>query len=68
VKVGDKLFARLNLGLSGVTVTNPDGGPLSAADEVTLKRIFEWFESSISAPDVFLGPMFTLLDLSSGTV
>lgn len=67
VKVGDKLFARLNVGLSGVTITNPDGGPLSAADEVTLQRIFEWFGSSMSASDVFLGPMFTLLDLSPGT-
>ncbi len=67
VKVGDKLFARLSIGLGGVTITNPDGGPLSAEDQATLERIFEWFENAMSAPDRFLAPMFTLLDLSFGT-
>jgi hypothetical protein len=62
VKVGDKLFAKITIGMNGVTVTNPDGGPLTAEDEATLERIFEWFESSMSAPDVLLAPMFTLLD------
>jgi hypothetical protein len=69
VKVGDKLFARLTVDLEGgVSLTNPDGGALSAEDEETLQRIFEWFESSMSAPDVLMAPMFTLLDFSFGTV
>lgn len=66
VKVGDKLFARLNTTMEGTTVTDPDGAPLSAADAETLQRIFEWFESAIDAPDVLLAPMFTLLDFSFG--
>jgi hypothetical protein len=64
VKVGDKLFARVIISISGVSVTNPDGGPLSAEDEATLESIFDWFESSMSAPDVLLAPVFTLLDLT----
>ncbi len=68
VKVGDKLFARLVISIDGVTLTNPDGGPLSAEDEATLENIFEWFASSMSAPDVLLAPIFTLLDFSFGTV
>ncbi len=64
VKVGDKLFARLTFGLNGVTVTDPDGAPLTPEDEETLQRIFEWFESSMSAPEVLLAPMFTLLDFT----
>ncbi len=64
VKVGDKLFAKLTFGVNGATVTDPDGAPLTAEDEETLQRIFEWFESSISAPDVLLAPMFTLLDFT----
>jgi hypothetical protein len=66
VKVGDKLFARLVIDLNGVTITDPDGAPLSEADRATLERIFDWFESSMSAPDVLLAPMFTLLDFTFG--
>jgi hypothetical protein len=66
VKVGDKLFAKITIGMNGVTVTNPDGGPLTAEDEETLQRIFEWFESAMSAPEVLLAPMFTLLDFTFG--
>ena len=62
VKVGDKLFARIVISRDGVSITNPDGGPLSAEDEVTLERIFDWFGSSMSAPGVLLAPMYTLLD------
>lgn len=62
VKVGDKLFARMTFTLEGVTITDPDGNPLTDADRATLERIFEWFESSMSAPDALLAPMFTLLD------
>jgi hypothetical protein len=62
VKVGDKLFARLIIGMNGVSITNPDGGPLTAEDAETLEQIFDWFSSSMSAPDVLLSPMFTLLD------
>lgn len=65
VKVGDKLFARLSISIEGVSVTDPDGAPLSAEDEATLERIFEWFESSMSAPDVLLAPIFTLLDFDA---
>lgn len=64
VKVGDKLFAKLTFGLNGATVTDPDGAPLTPEDEETLQRIFEWFESAMSAPEVLLAPMFTLLDFS----
>jgi hypothetical protein len=66
VKVGDKLFARITINLEGVTIANPDGGPLSAEDAETLQRIFEWFESSMSAPDALLAPVFTLLDFDIG--
>ena len=66
VKVGDKLFARLIIGINGVSVTDADGAPLTAEDAETLERIFEWFESSMSAPDVLLAPMFTLLDFDVG--
>jgi len=64
VKVGDKLFARIAVAMDDVTVTDPDGAPLTAADEATLESIFEWFESAMSAPDDLLAPMFTLLDFS----
>jgi len=66
VKVGDKLFARIVIGINGVTITNADGGPLTPEDEATLQRIFEWFESSMSASEVLLAPMYTLIDFDFG--
>ena len=66
VKVGDKLFARLTIGLNGISITDPDGAPLTEEDRATLERIFDWFSSAMSAPDVLLAPMFTLLDFDAG--
>ena len=64
VKVGDKLFARLTFSDLGVTVTDADGAPLSEGDETTLRQIFDWFENAFEAPNVLIGPLYTLLDFA----
>lgn len=63
VKVGNKVFATLTITDVDVTITDRNGDPLSAEDEATLMRIFEWFETSFEVPDILLGPLFTILDV-----
>ena len=62
VKVGDKTFARIVLdGQQGVTITNPEGQPLSAEEEATLELIFEWFERSLTWYGALLDPAYAVL-------
>ena len=63
VKIGNRLFATVVITESDVTITGRDGGALSAEDEETLYRIFDWFESAFGVPDALLGPLFTVLDV-----
>jgi hypothetical protein len=64
VKVGNKLFARITLNGAGeVTVTNPDGLPLTAEETEVLERIFRWFESSLRWYEDLLNPVYTVLDV-----
>lgn len=62
VKVGDKTFARIVLdGADGVSITNPEGQPLTAEEEATLQLIFEWFEASLTWYGALLDPVYTVL-------
>jgi hypothetical protein len=63
VKIGNKLVATIVITDVDVTVAGRDGAPLSAEEEETLFRIFEWFETSFEVPDILLGPLFTILDV-----
>lgn len=63
-KIGGKVFARIIITEVDVTVEDNNGNPLSAEDEATLFRIFEWFEGTFDVPDALLGPLFTVLDVS----
>lgn len=64
VKVGNRVFAIISLDEFGEgVITDENGDPLSAEDELTLWRIFEWFEGAFSVPDALLGPLFTILDI-----
>lgn len=67
VRIGGKVFARLTFDATGgATVADADGNPLTAEEEQTLERIFEFFESAFDAPEVLLSPLYTLLDVDSG--
>jgi hypothetical protein len=62
VKVGNRTFARIVMdGESGVTITNPDGEPLTPEEEETLELIFRWFESSLTWYSALLDPVYTAL-------
>lgn len=62
VKVGDRTFARIVLdGAQGVTITNPEGQPLTAEEEATLELIFEWFERSLTWYGALLDPAYAVL-------
>lgn len=62
VKVGNRTFARIVLDTeSGVTITNPDGDPLTPEEEATLELIFRWFESSMTWYSALLDPVYTAL-------
>lgn len=62
VKVGKKTFARITVdGESGLTITNPDGEPLTPEEEQTLERIFRWFESSLTWRNAIVDPLRTAL-------
>ena len=64
VKVGNRVFALVEVdALGNVTITDPNGGPLSPADELTMFRIFIWFEAALYVPDALLGPLFVILDI-----
>lgn len=64
VRIGGRVFANIAIDeLDGVTITNRDGGPLTAEEEDTLERIFDLFEGAFEAPDVLLAPLYTLLDV-----
>lgn len=64
VRIGGRVFANITINqFDGVTITNATGGPLTAEEEATLERIFEFFESAFEAPDVLLAPLYTLLDI-----
>ncbi|MBX3133604.1 MAG: hypothetical protein KF689_09500 [Gemmatimonadaceae bacterium] len=64
VKVGNKTFARIALNSAGeVTVTNPDGLPLTPEEEETLERIFRWFESALGWYNTVLNPVYTVMDV-----
>lgn len=62
VKVGDRTFARIVLnGAEGVTITNPEGQPLTAEEEATLELIFEWFERTLTWYSALLDPAYAVL-------
>lgn len=64
VRIGGRVFANITIDqFDGVTITNRDGGPLTAEEEATLERIFEFFEGAFEAPDALLAPLYTLLDV-----
>ncbi|MBX3174970.1 MAG: hypothetical protein KF709_11195 [Gemmatimonadaceae bacterium] len=68
VRIGGKVFARLTFDAEGgSTVADADGNPLTPEQAETLDRIFEFFEGAFDAPDVLLSPLYTLLDVDTGS-
>lgn len=62
VEVGNKLFARIVMdGEGGVSITNPEGQPLTPEEEATLELIFDWFESSLTWYSALLDPVYMAL-------
>lgn len=65
VKVGDKTFARIVLdGEQGVTITNPEGQPLTPEEEATLELVFEWFQRSLTWYGALLDPAYAVLGIT----
>ena len=67
VKVGGKLYGRVLLsgGTPGTTtITSPLGAPLGAAETTAIAATYAWFASSYTRLDLFLGPLYTVLDVS----
>jgi hypothetical protein len=67
VKVGGKLYGRVLLsgGTPGtVTITSPLGAPLGAAETTTIAATYAWFASSYARLDLFLAPLYTVLDVA----
>ena len=62
LRPSNRTFARIVLDTeSGVTITNPDGDPLTPEEEATLELIFRWFESSMTWYSALLDPVYTAL-------
>lgn len=64
VRVGNRLFATLSFPSDPQlppTITNAQGQPLTAEQEETLERIFDWFSGAFDAPGVLLDPIYVLL-------
>ncbi|MEX2180531.1 MAG: hypothetical protein WD771_00675 [Gemmatimonadaceae bacterium] len=67
VKVGNKVFATITLDEYGdAVIVDKNGAPLSAEDEETLERIFNWFGNAFGMADALLAPLFVLLGLDDG--
>lgn len=67
VKVGGKLFGRVLLsgGTPGTTtVTSPLGAPLGAAETSAIAATYAWFASSYTRLDLFLAPLYTVMDVA----
>lgn len=66
VKVGNKTFARIVIDAErGLTITNPDGEPLTVEEEETLEHIFRWFESSLTWYNAVIDPVRSVLEMDS---
>jgi hypothetical protein len=65
VKVGDKVFAYITITGIVVTIEDENGDPLTPEDEVTLLRIFHWFEGAFDAPDAILAPLLVFLEVDA---
>lgn len=66
VKVGGKLYGRVLLsgGTPGtVTITSPLGAPLGAAETTAIAATHAWIASSYSRLDLFLAPLYTVMDV-----
>jgi hypothetical protein len=64
VRVGNRLFATMTFPADPLlppTITNAQGQPLTAEQEETLERIFDWFSGAFDAPGALLDPIYVLL-------
>ncbi len=67
VKVGGKLYGRVLLSggtLGTTTITSPLGAPLGAAETTAISATYAWFASSYARLNLFLAPLYTVLDVS----
>ena len=67
VKVGGKLYGRVLLsgGTPGTTtITSPLGAPLGAAETTAIAATYAWFASSYTRLDLFLAPLYTVMDVA----
>jgi len=67
VKVGGTLYGRVLLsgGTPGtITITSPLGAPLGAAETTAIAGVHAWFASSYTRLDLFLAPLYTVMDVT----